>query len=177
MIRFAAASILTLATLSNSELTLAHGGGLDQYGCHHERATGGYHCHRSGYTRRYENSSEYSAPSPAPAPAPALAAPTPIARPAKAKTPILDALLGSIGQSPSGYMPDSAVEAALTYQASLLFQKTGTPEEAEKTRHELRYAIDEIAKKNAEIKMLEEKIKSLNEEVMAAQRAINALRK
>lgn len=25
---------------------LAHGGGLDRHGCHHETATGGYHCHR-----------------------------------------------------------------------------------------------------------------------------------
>ncbi|MYA60582.1 MAG: YHYH domain-containing protein [Chloroflexi bacterium] len=24
---------------------LAHGGGLDSAGCHHETATGGYHCH------------------------------------------------------------------------------------------------------------------------------------
>ncbi|PDT47661.1 hypothetical protein CO661_12010 [Sinorhizobium fredii] len=23
----------------------AHGGGLDQNGCHHNRKTGGYHCH------------------------------------------------------------------------------------------------------------------------------------
>ena len=25
---------------------LAHGGGLDAYGCHHNRKAGGYHCHR-----------------------------------------------------------------------------------------------------------------------------------
>ncbi len=24
----------------------AHGGGLDAYGCHHNRKLGGYHCHR-----------------------------------------------------------------------------------------------------------------------------------
>jgi hypothetical protein len=24
----------------------AHGGGLDTYGCHHNRKAGGYHCHR-----------------------------------------------------------------------------------------------------------------------------------
>lgn len=24
----------------------AHGGGLDGYGCHHNRKAGGYHCHR-----------------------------------------------------------------------------------------------------------------------------------
>ena len=26
--------------------TPAHGGGLDAYGCHHNRKAGGYHCHR-----------------------------------------------------------------------------------------------------------------------------------
>jgi hypothetical protein len=25
---------------------LAHGGGLDRYGCHHDRKAGLYHCHR-----------------------------------------------------------------------------------------------------------------------------------
>ncbi len=25
----------------------AHGGGLDQQGCHHDRKRGGYHCHRA----------------------------------------------------------------------------------------------------------------------------------
>ncbi|HZW46552.1 MAG TPA: YHYH domain-containing protein [Microvirga sp.] len=25
---------------------LAHGGGLDKNGCHHDRKKGGYHCHR-----------------------------------------------------------------------------------------------------------------------------------
>lgn len=25
---------------------IAHGGGLDAYGCHHNRKAGGYHCHR-----------------------------------------------------------------------------------------------------------------------------------
>lgn len=25
---------------------LAHGGGLDRHGCHHDRKNGGYHCHR-----------------------------------------------------------------------------------------------------------------------------------
>ena len=27
-------------------LASAHGGGLDSYGCHHNRKAGGYHCHR-----------------------------------------------------------------------------------------------------------------------------------
>jgi hypothetical protein len=28
-------------------LAYAHGGGLDSQGCHHNRKTGDYHCHRS----------------------------------------------------------------------------------------------------------------------------------
>jgi len=27
-----------------------HGGGLDAYGCHHNRKAGGYHCHRGPLT-------------------------------------------------------------------------------------------------------------------------------
>lgn len=27
-------------------IAVAHGGGLDSYGCHHNRKQGGYHCHR-----------------------------------------------------------------------------------------------------------------------------------
>ena len=30
---------------------LAHGGGLDRYGCHNNRKTGDYHCHRGGSER------------------------------------------------------------------------------------------------------------------------------
>jgi hypothetical protein len=26
-----------------------HGGGLDSYGCHHNRKAGGYHCHRGPF--------------------------------------------------------------------------------------------------------------------------------
>jgi hypothetical protein len=34
-----------LASLMISSV-FAHGGGLDSYGCHHNRKEGGYHCHR-----------------------------------------------------------------------------------------------------------------------------------
>jgi hypothetical protein len=27
-------------------LALAHGGGLDKYGCHHDKKAGDYHCHK-----------------------------------------------------------------------------------------------------------------------------------
>jgi hypothetical protein len=34
----------------------AHGGGLDAYGCHHNRKTGGYHCHRGPFAGEAFNS-------------------------------------------------------------------------------------------------------------------------
>ena len=36
-----------------SDVVLAHGGGLDASGCHHNRKTGDYHCHRSSYSPSY----------------------------------------------------------------------------------------------------------------------------
>ncbi|WP_169142156.1 YHYH domain-containing protein [Aromatoleum toluolicum] len=43
-------SKLTVAILigSASSTALAHGGGLNAEGCHNNRKTGDYHCHRSG---------------------------------------------------------------------------------------------------------------------------------
>ena len=37
---------LVLAATFTPTRALAHGGGLDAYGCHHNRKAGGYHCHR-----------------------------------------------------------------------------------------------------------------------------------
>jgi hypothetical protein len=31
----------------------AHGGGLDGYGCHHNRKQGGYHCHRGEFAGQH----------------------------------------------------------------------------------------------------------------------------
>jgi hypothetical protein len=42
--RFVVASLLAFATCS-ADPALAHGGGLDKHGCHHDRKRGGYHCH------------------------------------------------------------------------------------------------------------------------------------
>ena len=42
---FAAAIIAALTALAPVAAS-AHGGGLDAAGCHHNRKTGGYHCHR-----------------------------------------------------------------------------------------------------------------------------------
>lgn len=39
--------IFTAIIFISSEPLLAHGGGLNSYGCHNETKTGGYHCHRS----------------------------------------------------------------------------------------------------------------------------------
>lgn len=33
------------------QLSFAHGGGLDASGCHHNRKTGDYHCHRTPATQ------------------------------------------------------------------------------------------------------------------------------
>jgi hypothetical protein len=34
-----------LAAVTFASIAAAHGGGTDSNGCHHERKTGGYHCH------------------------------------------------------------------------------------------------------------------------------------
>ena len=39
-------SVLLAVSVLAPGLALAHGGGLDSYGCHHNRKQGGYHCHR-----------------------------------------------------------------------------------------------------------------------------------
>src|SRR5262249_47806229 len=43
----ALAALLLLSTVVlTTGPVLAHSGGLDGYGCHHDRKHGGYHCHR-----------------------------------------------------------------------------------------------------------------------------------
>jgi len=39
-------TLMVLGILAGSDV-LAHGGGLNAQGCHNERRTGGYHCHRT----------------------------------------------------------------------------------------------------------------------------------
>lgn len=39
-------------------LAYPHGGGLDTYGCHHDRKAGGYHCHRGPNTGKSYSSKE-----------------------------------------------------------------------------------------------------------------------
>ena len=38
--------------------TYPHGGGLDAYGCHHDRKAGGYHCHRGPLAGQFFSSKE-----------------------------------------------------------------------------------------------------------------------
>ena len=48
---------LSIAGLLLPTTVLAHSGGLNAEGCHNDRKTGGYHCHRaSGETRRQPQS-------------------------------------------------------------------------------------------------------------------------
>ena len=35
--------------LMSAEAAHAHGGGLDEHGCHHDRKQGGYHCHQGTF--------------------------------------------------------------------------------------------------------------------------------
>ena len=39
-------------------LSFGHGGGLDSYGCHHNRKAGGYHCHQGSFAGQYFSSKE-----------------------------------------------------------------------------------------------------------------------
>ncbi len=49
-------SLSLLVVVSTLSLTVPpawpHGGGLDKYGCHHNRVQGGYHCHRGVFKGR-----------------------------------------------------------------------------------------------------------------------------
>jgi hypothetical protein len=45
--RIVLAGLLSLSAFALTTVTvLAHGGGLDSNGCHHDRKHGGYHCHQ-----------------------------------------------------------------------------------------------------------------------------------
>lgn len=46
MIRLLAAAALAVLVAARAAPAFAHGGGLDANGCHHNRKTGDYHCHR-----------------------------------------------------------------------------------------------------------------------------------
>ena len=44
--------------LSLASPAYPHGGGLDAYGCHYNRKTGGYHCHRGPFAGQSFQSKE-----------------------------------------------------------------------------------------------------------------------
>lgn len=46
MSRVFAAILAGLIVVSATAPAFAHGGGLNKQGCHHNRKTGDYHCHR-----------------------------------------------------------------------------------------------------------------------------------
>ena len=46
MQKLAAVILSALLTISLTGAALAHSGGLNKDGCHNNRKTGGYHCHR-----------------------------------------------------------------------------------------------------------------------------------
>ena len=50
--------ILLLANLALPNISTSHGGGLDSYGCHHNRKQGGYHCHRGVFAGEYFTSKD-----------------------------------------------------------------------------------------------------------------------
>ncbi|MCI0719387.1 MAG: YHYH domain-containing protein [Acidobacteria bacterium] len=52
-VRLLAVSLLVLAQVAAIPTVAgAHGGGLDSFGCHHNRKAGGYHCHRGALAGR-----------------------------------------------------------------------------------------------------------------------------
>lgn len=60
MRRLAISALLASASTS----AMAHGGGLNAEGCHHERATGGYHCHRAPSSYSSAAQTEQACPAP-----------------------------------------------------------------------------------------------------------------
>lgn len=50
------------ATLAFAAPALGHGGGLNSEGCHNNRKTGDYHCHRSSYSPPPPPPPQYFAP-------------------------------------------------------------------------------------------------------------------
>ena len=57
-----------------SNFALAHGGGLNAQGCHNNRKTGDYHCHRAPAVAATAQPSPAPAPNAAPTPRPPVAA-------------------------------------------------------------------------------------------------------
>lgn len=48
MVRLAGSAIAVVLWAAMATVAAAHGGGLNAEGCHNDRKTGDYHCHRGG---------------------------------------------------------------------------------------------------------------------------------
>ncbi len=114
MIRTAACACILFA-ISGVGDAWAHGGGLNASGCHNNRKTGGYHCHRSGGSSRSSAGtgsgfSLYGTPATEPpAPAPLYRSITPLAAPIPAIEPrsgLLPSTPQTIGTTPLPPLPD-----------------------------------------------------------------------
>jgi len=42
-------ALAVMVTMGIAAAALAHAGGTDQYGCHHDHKNGGYHCHEKRF--------------------------------------------------------------------------------------------------------------------------------
>ena len=47
--------LLLFVSMIFAEISFSHSGGLNQQGCHNNRKTGGYHCHRSKSVQQLKN--------------------------------------------------------------------------------------------------------------------------
>jgi len=55
--------LLTAVFLFSPAVCFSHSGGLNSEGCHNNRKTGDYHCHRAQPTQSRQTSNSYSAAS------------------------------------------------------------------------------------------------------------------
>lgn len=73
-----AAALVSLQCIAGA--AFAHGGRTDAQGCHHDRRSGGYHCHGGGHVQSHPSAAAlglYSAPSRLPVQSAATSLPTP----------------------------------------------------------------------------------------------------
>ncbi len=72
-----AAALVSLQCIAGA--AFAHGGRTDSQGCHHDRCSGGYHCHGGGHVQSHRSATtlgRYSAPSRLPVQSAATSLPT-----------------------------------------------------------------------------------------------------
>lgn len=109
-----------LLTLIIPTTLFSHGGGLNSEGCHHNRKTGDYHCHRSSYRPpAYASTPSYSAPSYS-TPSYLYSAPAPVATPSLGTDEKLR-LLATIASLESSVSDLKAQNAKLSSGNKMLF--------------------------------------------------------